>query len=205
MCNCVRKRPEYLQKGFTLIELIVVFSIMAMLSVAAFASFVSFSNKQVVLDTVANMKTMLYTARSQSLSQSNKPTQCTPGNTCACPTGQQFSGYQVLFCCPVCTGGGCPLIPNVGCPMGCQARNSSGGNDNNEHYELQIMCSGNTYLVDSKDMPSTQIDVNSSSTTRSVLFQPLTGLVTGYGNIVVNGYGTTKTLTVSQTGVISSQ
>lgn len=180
------------QKGFTLVELIVVFSIIAVISAMSFTAYVSFSRQQILLDTADNIKTMLYTARSQSISQANKPNQCNSGSSCQCPTGQQFSGYQVVFCCPI--GGG------VKCPSNCIS------NDTAEHYELQISCSGNTYLVDKADFPSKNITVNgSSSTTRSVMFQPLSGLVTGAGNVVVNGYNQTKTISVSQTGVISSQ
>ncbi len=180
------------ERGFTLVELIVVFSIVAVLSAMSFAAFVSFSRQQLVIDTVANMRTTLYTARSQSLSQANKPTQCVSGSSCQCPTDQQFSGYQVLFCCPI-NGG-------VSCRAGCIDSTTA------EHYELQILCAGNAYLVDSTKMPSANVSVDrANSTTRLVLFQPLSGLVTGAGKIVVTGYNQTKTITVSQTGVVSGQ
>jgi prepilin-type N-terminal cleavage/methylation domain-containing protein len=70
--------------GFTLIELLVVFAIIGVLSSLAIASFASFTDKQTLNTSVLEVKDMLATARSRSLSQV-KPPQCPDG----------LSGYEV--------------------------------------------------------------------------------------------------------------
>src|SRR5258708_37050931 len=74
-------------KGFTLIELIVVFSIMAILAVAGLAAFVDFSRQQTINTVAQDVKTMVFSARSRAASQVS-----------LCPSGQTFNGYLILFC-----------------------------------------------------------------------------------------------------------
>lgn len=65
------------QKGFTLIEIIVVFAIISILSTIAIGSFVSYNKTQNVQIAVSEFSATLALARSRALSQV-KPQQCTP-------------------------------------------------------------------------------------------------------------------------------
>ncbi|MDE2026449.1 MAG: prepilin-type N-terminal cleavage/methylation domain-containing protein [Patescibacteria group bacterium] len=76
-----------LAKGFTLIELIVVFSVIAILSMAGLAAFVTYSRQQTINTVAQDIKTMIFNARSRASSQVS-----------LCASGQKFGGYLVLFC-----------------------------------------------------------------------------------------------------------
>lgn len=71
--------------GFTLLELIIVFTVIALLSTIGIASFVSYSRNQTLVQAAANLENTLNLAKSQSLSQV-KPAVC---------SGQALNGYQV--------------------------------------------------------------------------------------------------------------
>lgn len=73
------------KKGFTLIELIVVFSVIAILSTIGIAAFVNYGKVQNLSGAVSNFSSTLNDAKSRALSQV-KPQEC---------TGQALSGYQV--------------------------------------------------------------------------------------------------------------
>lgn len=66
---------QFNNKGFTLIELIVVFSVMAVLSVAGIASFSSYSRTQVLQQAANDLVNTLNTAKVRAASQT-KPSQC---------------------------------------------------------------------------------------------------------------------------------
>ncbi len=76
------------QRGFTLIELVVVFTIMAILSTLAIASFVSYGRSQSLEKNAQDVYTTLITARSKAQTQV-KPSGCTDSDTLA--------GYRVDF------------------------------------------------------------------------------------------------------------
>lgn len=71
--------------GFTLIELIIVFSVIAILSTVGIASFVSYSRAQTLQTAASDFTSVLNVAKSRALAQI-KPGEC---------TGQSLSGYQV--------------------------------------------------------------------------------------------------------------
>src|SRR5476651_1396207 len=81
--------------GFTIIELLIVISIMMVISVVSIASFSSYNTTQKLTTTTLSLKNMLQYAKSQSLSQVN-----------TCPAGQTLTGYKVLACCQVSS---CPV------------------------------------------------------------------------------------------------
>lgn len=64
-----------LSKGFTLLELIVVFSIMAIIATVGIAAFVNYSKTQSLSTSYLDLKSTLTTAKSYSLSQI-KPAEC---------------------------------------------------------------------------------------------------------------------------------
>ncbi len=73
--------------GFTLIELIVVFSVMAIIATISLASFDSYTNSQKLRTSVLDIKTLLQQARSESINQL-KPASCTG----------TLQGYEVRIC-----------------------------------------------------------------------------------------------------------
>lgn len=74
-------------KGFTLIELIVVFSISAMLGAIGIASYASYNDSQAFESDTLGVITMLNTAKSHALSKA-KPPQC---------ANMTLQGYQVTL------------------------------------------------------------------------------------------------------------
>lgn len=85
------KRKTYNFKsraGFTLIELVIVFSVIAILSIIGIASFVSYSHSQTLNTATLDVSTMLNTAKSKALSQV-KPAQ----GSCS---AQPLDGYKVI-------------------------------------------------------------------------------------------------------------
>ena len=75
------------RKGFTLIELIVVISVAAILSVIGIAAFVSYNQTQSLNTAAADIASMFSLAKSRAASQA-KPSAC---------SSQTLSGYQILI------------------------------------------------------------------------------------------------------------
>lgn len=78
------------QRGFTLIELIVVFMVIAILSVIGVAAFVSYGRIQTLESASSALTSALLLAKSRALSQV-KPSEC---------TDKILSGYQVYLNIP---------------------------------------------------------------------------------------------------------
>lgn len=75
------------QSGFTLIEMIVVFAVISILSTVAIAAFVNYNKSQVLQIAASNISATLGLAKSRALSQS-KPAQCVSPS-------QILNGYEV--------------------------------------------------------------------------------------------------------------
>lgn len=75
------------QKGFTLIEISIVISILAIISTVGLASFVNFSRKQALQSSGDQLATMFNLAKSRAFSQV-KPQEC---------TNQPLNGYKVVI------------------------------------------------------------------------------------------------------------
>ncbi len=82
-----RNLNPLIQKGFTMIEMIVVFGIMAVLSTIAVAAFVNYNRTQILQVAVSDVSSVLGLAKSRAISQA-KPDQCTN-------TSQVLNGYEV--------------------------------------------------------------------------------------------------------------
>lgn len=162
--------------GFTIIELVVVFSIIAILSTISIASFVTYTNSQTLRNTALSLRTVLQEARSESSSQ-------VIPNNCGV-----FQGYEVRIChtsgltCPVClTSGDYELDANC---------STSQNGINQATYTFPAGVS----LVTSGSPTTTQCSFH---------FIPITGGVTSGGAVVVKGTNNvTQTVTVSGAGVI---
>lgn len=87
------KKTSKLNQGFTLIELVVVLSVIAILSTVGIAAFVSYSRTQTLNTAVLDLVSMLNVAKSRSMSQV-KPA----GVTCA-----KLDGYKMTICRGGCT------------------------------------------------------------------------------------------------------
>lgn len=75
------------QKGFTLIELIVVFAILGIMTMAGLSAYSVFSNSQGVQVGTADVSNMLTTAKTRAISQASPP-QC---------SGKSLQGYMVAI------------------------------------------------------------------------------------------------------------
>lgn len=146
------------QKGFTLIELIVVFSVVGLISVLGIASFVEYSRTQAVATAAAEVETVLQTARSRATSQI-KPSSC---------EDKQLEGYQVVV-------------------------------TSTTAYELQVVCNGIDYTVDARTLGENL----SFSSLPTFYFHILSAGVSGAGVLEIDGYGKTKSITVTTTGSIA--
>lgn len=165
--------------GFTLIELIVVFSVMAILSTAGLAAFVSYSRQQTINTVTQEIKTMLFDARSRASSQVS-----------LCATGQSFDGYLVIFCPKNDTCAPCSLGPTPG-------------------YQLEKRCGGvDTIAGIEKPLPPNVTVVPDSHNilfgpVSGTVSPQCDGLAANHWNIAVSGYGKTQqTITVNDTGII---
>lgn len=85
----VGKMPLGSKKGFSLIELLVVFSLMTIVSGVGFAAFSSYSTRQIVVQSAGNLKEVIDEARFSALS-SVRPT--------VCAADDALSSYSVIFC-----------------------------------------------------------------------------------------------------------
>lgn len=99
-------------KGFTLIEILVVFSVMAVLSIIGVASFVAYNQTRELHTSALDLVSILNVAKSRSQTQV-KPVACGV---------QKLLGYQVTLCG---VGGSACLGPDAG---------------NARAYELQVLC-----------------------------------------------------------------
>ncbi|HSA84276.1 MAG TPA: GspH/FimT family pseudopilin [Patescibacteria group bacterium] len=85
--NWIQQSNISLSRGFTLLEMLVVFTIMGILTATGMASFFSYSQNQAYNSAVSNVEAMLQLARSRALSQV-KPVDCGT---------EAVRSYQVAF------------------------------------------------------------------------------------------------------------
>lgn len=83
----VKCKMSNIQKGFTLIEISIVISILAIISTVGLASFVNYSRKQTLQSSADQLITTLNLAKSRAFSQV-KPQEC---------NSQPLNGYKVVI------------------------------------------------------------------------------------------------------------
>ncbi|MFH1833234.1 MAG: prepilin-type N-terminal cleavage/methylation domain-containing protein [Candidatus Levyibacteriota bacterium] len=174
------------RKGFTLIEFLVAFSIMAMLATFGLASYVNYSRMQTMNTAAYDVITMLNKAKSMAMSQAIQKGE---NNMCG---NDSFKGFAVLIC-----GLGGSL---------CQDRNDE--NKTNANYEFDIVCGGNDSIantnnpIENKKVPS-EVEFKENSST-FFLFKSVVGGVKNGGNITLQGFGDIeKTIEVDSAGNIN--
>ena len=184
------------QHGFTLLELLIVFSIMVILSAVGIASFVSYSRSQSVDTAMREFKTLLFSARSRAQSQLRDSSCFSAGFT---GSGYVLQGYRVIICCP---SGSTSCVGNNTCT------------DPKANYELDAVYSypdgsGISYqMCESKKFSDPNVAfVASKTTATTITFASVTGAVSsnatsGLVQVGIAGYGFTKLATVSATGVV---
>lgn len=178
--------------GFTLIEIIIVFSVLAIVSVTGIAAFLNYSRSQTLNTAVSDVTTMLNVAKSRAISQ--KIVDSDTGNSWC--SSSSFGGYKLVLC-------------RLTDDLGAVTTNPDCKNTNSDDYELQIVCSGAspTNAISSKKLPTKIIFPTSPPSTLSFLFKALKGVVdmggANPGTIRINGYGSDyKTVNVYQDGRI---
>lgn len=184
------------QQGFTLLELLIVFSIMVILSAVGIASFVSYSHSQSVDTSMKEFKAILFNARSRAQSQLRDSTCFSSGFT---GSGYVLQGYRVVVCCP---SGSSSCVGSNTCV------------DPKANYELDAVYSypdgsGVSYQTcESKKFSDPNVSfVASTTTATTITFTSVTGAVSSNApssmvQVGLAGYGFTKLATVSATGVI---
>ncbi|MGA2911509.1 MAG: prepilin-type N-terminal cleavage/methylation domain-containing protein [Candidatus Levyibacteriota bacterium] len=166
------------QNGFTLIELIVVFTVMAILSTIGVASFVSYSRSQALNQTTSDLVQTLNTAKSLSAAQLKSLNRS--GITLQCFDYQTLHGYGVQIV----------------------------NNANPKYYALYIQCLNSNgqpapITTDSKWRTTLSSDITIKTNVTSVFFPILSGGIISDGdNITLSSYGNTKTINL-QNGYIS--
>lgn len=157
------------EKGFTFIELIIVFSITAILSTVGLASFVDYNRRQTLNTSVYDLVTLLNQAKSRAQSQMIRNQD--GNNMCG---NQSFNGYKIL----ICGLAGSTCIANQ-----------------KDYYELDIVCSGSiensSNPIEAKKLPS-NVTFDEKTTTTSIFFKSFVGGVEGAGTVVINAFQNLK-------------
>lgn len=150
-------------RGFTLIELTVVFAVIGILGAIAITAFFDYS-RTLKLQTAANDLTLtLNVAKQNSLSQLKDPLLCADPNV--------LNGYKVVI-------------------------------TNSTTYNLNMVCSETDINISTKSLPANI--TFSSPTPASFFFPVLKGgvTITGSPTITLTGFGQTRSITVTNAGVI---
>lgn len=152
------------QKGFTLIELMVVLSVTAVLGTLGVAGFTTYNQIQILQSATSDVVTILNLAKSRAQSQVKL--------TALCSSSETLNGYKVDILAP-------------------------------KNYTLYLRCSGIDRQVseETKILPS-DLSFNAST---SFLFPIQTGGVQAAGQIVISGFGRSKTVMVNSLGGVSIQ
>ncbi len=158
--------------GFTLIELIVVLSVAAVISVIGIAAFVSYNQTQSLNTTAADIANIFSLAKSRTASEV-KPSTCSGS----------LDGYEIRLC--GITGSSCI--------------NSTAAN---YELDVRCNGSVASPPILTGKLPSNITFDSIQTTPLTYMYSVLTGGFSGAGTISLNGFGNGKTITVSSSGYV---
>ena len=168
------------KNGFTIFELLIVFSLVSVVSGIGFVSLGSYSRKQVILQSLANIKQSVDTGRFNALSNV-KPD--------SCGVDEELDSYTLKFCYNNnCTG----IV----------------GTANNASYVLQAKCGAQTSTISVHNIPSgvllTDTPVGPGGICQDIVFKSVSSAVSG-GPCYINltGFSNTLTLSINSLGYVS--
>jgi len=179
------KRSFFSSKGFTIIELLVVFSVISIIAGVGFATFSSYSDSQSLTDSIRKLQTLVEDGKNSSLS-GVIPKVTVAGAPISCINS--VSEYRVGIC---------------DAPGNC----NTGGVD----YELVLVCGIQQYVLKTGNFPS---EVSYGQTTvescQTISFRSLTGEVVldPAGNtcdIEIGNGESTRSFTVDSSGNLNEQ
>lgn len=166
------------QKAFTLIEIVIAFSIMAIISTIGLAAFVDYSRSQSLNNAVNELVTILNKAKSNAQSQV-VPASCT-----------SFQGYKIIIC--------------SGPPASELCANVKG----DDYEMDRVCDNKNVLVESKKFTDSNISFDTSSTTSTSFFFKVLSGGVDlsagiNTGVVRINGFGNHKDISVNKSGNIT--
>lgn len=171
-------KKKYCQNGFSLIELMVVFSLIAIVSGIGLTSFVSYSRKQTLSQAAYDLKLAIEVAKFNALSNVKKSSSCSVGDS--------LVGYKVVLCAK---------SPSVTCL----------GQNTEAYYEMDAVCSsGDNSLISSKKLPQNLSVVIDDTDCTEIKFDAMSNTITGAPCLIkLQGYGATQTLSVDSGGNVA--
>ena len=161
--------------GFTLLELVVVFSVISILSTIGIASFVSYSNSQVLQGSVSDLISKIHLAQANAASQVKPSAYCLPSDV--------LNGYGININTSPNGQGNYTYSMYVECNATAYTMGSSSSLPKGVQFE--------SYPI--------------VTTTNNIFFPVLTGGVAGSGMISLTGYNLSKCIIIDSSGVISQQ
>lgn len=166
-------KTKKLQKGFTLLELVIVFGIIGIISVIGFSAFTSYSRVQVLDQSATEVRSALEKAKFDALSRV-KPE--------VCDTSYPISGYEFMLCNgtdPSCQGDYEVRALCVPGPGQSSTRILSG------------------------TLPDSVAIVQSAETCPAISYNILNGYENGACEIILTAYGNTRKVIVDEVGSIA--
>lgn len=167
------KNENFLQRpaGFTLVEIVLTFSIMSILSLFGASAYQSYNQNKTMDLAASEIQSVLELGKSRAKSQV-KP------EVASCSSVRPLYGYRVTFC-----------------PGGCTSTQS---------YNLSVVC-GDTGQYSEQIGQTYSLPANvtfSNSTQQEVTFKVLSNEIEGATSVSISGYGQSRTVSVSTTGVV---
>lgn len=162
-------------QGFSIIELLVVFAVMGILSTASIVSFNAYNNTQVVSNTAKEIRQMLSNAKSKAQTQT-KPQGCTGS----------LLGYKMRFCSNIssCNGNNYDLLAVC----------------TNEDGEEELIKVNPKEGGPPNTLPDNVSFDESMVLPKEMFFKVLNGGVEGNVDIILNGYDQQRVIKVDASG-----
>lgn len=179
------KRLAFSSKGFTIIELLVVFSVISIIAGVGFATFSSYSDSQRLTDSIRKVETLIEDGKNSAIA-GVIPKVTVTGAAISC--SDSVSEYRVGFC---------------DAPGNC----NTGGVD----YELVLVCGIQQYVLKTGIFPSEEsYGQTTAESCRTISFRSLTGEVVlspagSTCDVEIGNGKSTRNFTVDTSGNLNEQ